>query len=148
MPSFDVHDTLPADAAAVVDHGLGEFNDAAAPLDLVAPRAAFAREGDTLIGGAVGRTWGTGCELQQLWVHPAWRRRGIAREIVQRFEARALERGCTSFYLYTFSFQARPFYEALGYRVAYTLAGYPDRIEQYLMVKKAGAASAPAATPP
>ena len=135
MPSFEVCDVPPEDAAAVVDRGLGDFNDAAAPLHLVERLAVFAREGGTIIGGAVGRTWGTECELQQLWVAPEWRRRGVARELVQRFEARAIERGCTGAYLYTFSFQAPAFYEALGYAAAHTLRGYPQGIEQYLMTR-------------
>ena len=146
MISFEVHDA-PAEAdAAVIDAGLGDFNDTAAPLHLVQGLATFARDGDVVIGGAVGRTWGTACELQQLWVRPEHRRRGVAHELVARFEARARERGCTSFYLYTFSFQARGFYESQGYHVAHALHGYPLGIAQYLMVKPAPLAPGSPAT--
>lgn len=135
MPEFETCDAPLQDAAAVIDRGLGDFNDTAAPLHLVEHLAVFAREGGAIIGGAVGRTWGTQCELLQLWVAPEWRRRGVALELVQRFEARALERGCTDAYLYTFSFQAPGFYRALGYAPAHTLRGYPQGIEQYLMTR-------------
>jgi hypothetical protein len=36
---------------------------------------------------------------------------------MKRAELYAVERGCTDALLDTFSFQARPFYEKLGYRV-------------------------------
>jgi len=140
MPAFEACDVPPPDAAAVVDAGLGDFNDATAPLDLVQRLGVFARDGDTVIGGAVGRMWGSACELQQLWVAAPWRRRGVARELVRRFEARASERGCRFAYLFTFSFQAPALYRSLGYAPAHTLRGYPQGIEQYLMTKRLDAA--------
>ena len=36
----------------------------------------------------------------------------------------------------TFSFQARPFYEKLGYRVFGTLENHPSGHQHYLMTKK------------
>lgn len=135
MPTFAVHDAPPQADSDVVDDGIGDFNIAAAPLHLVVPLAAFARNGSKVIGGAVGRTWGRGCELQQLWVDGAWRRKGIGTQLVRLFEARAIERGCDMFYLYTFTFQAPALYASLGYQRAHALRGYPDGIEQYLMTK-------------
>jgi hypothetical protein len=40
-------------------------------------------------------------------------------------EAYALSRGAVGATLETYSFQARPFYERLGYEVFSTLGGYP-----------------------
>lgn len=131
------HDDTPPDAAAVVDRGLGTSNDAAAPLHEVRPLSCFARDahGD-VIGGAVGRSWGRCCELQQLWVEPSRRREGIASRLVRAFEDRAAERGCNRFFLETFSFQAPQLYRALGYAVEHELAVYPHGIVRYLMVKR------------
>ena len=53
MPSYEVCDTPPDDAAGVVDRGLGDFNAAAAPLHLVEHLAVFAREGGAIIGGLI-----------------------------------------------------------------------------------------------
>jgi ribosomal protein S18 acetylase RimI-like enzyme len=135
-PEYEVHDSAPEDAARVVDTGLGEANKLAAPLEDVRPVSAFARDGTgAVIGGAVGRTWGECCELQQLWVAPEHRQQGVGSELVRRFEARARERGCRTFYLFTFSFQAPSFYRALGYRVAHEIRCYPAGIVQYLMMR-------------
>lgn len=137
MPfSLSVHDELPADETAIVDAGLGEANDAAAPLHEVRPLSCFARDATgRVVGGAVGRRWGGCCELRQLWVRPELRRRGLGSDLVRRFEARAQEHGCSVFYLETFDFQAPGFYQALGYATAYEHKVYPHGISRCTMVK-------------
>jgi GNAT superfamily N-acetyltransferase len=132
-------DAVPADLAAAVDGGLGDYNAGRAPLGEVRSLAVAARLDDgRVVGGAIGRTWGACCELQQLWVDPAQRGRGIGSGLMQRFERQARERGCSVFYLETFSFQAEPFYAALGYRAIARIDGFPDGIAKFLMQKISG----------
>ena len=52
----------------------------------------------------------------QLPAAPA-RGHDFGKELMKRGELYAAESGCTDAFLDTFSFQARPFYEKLGYRV-------------------------------
>lgn len=133
---FTLHDDLPADAAGIVDDGLGQSNDAAAPLHEVQPLACFVRlPGGAVVGGAVGRTWGTCCELRQLWVEPARRHAGIGKRLVEQFHERAEARGCRTFYLETYSFQAPGLYRSLGYEVQLELRGYGAGIVKYTMVR-------------
>lgn len=135
--SFTVHDDVPHDEANLVDIGLTEANDRAAPLHEVRPLSCFARHGSgRVIGGAIGRSWGPCCELQQLWVDEACRHRGIGSQLVREFEARARERGCMTSYLETLSFQAPLFYRSLGYEVAYEHAVYPHGIVRYMMIRR------------
>lgn len=135
--SISTHDDYPSEECALVDAGLGEFNDQAAPLHEVQPLSCFAHApSEQVVGGAVGRRWGSCCELQQLWVEPAQRRKGIGAQLIEAFEASARGHGCTSFYLETFSFQAPSLYISLGYKVAYEYAGYPRGIVKYYMVKQ------------
>ncbi len=144
-PSLTVHDDLPHEAWRVVDTGLGEANEAAAPLHEVRPLSAFARlASGEVIGGAIGRTWGDCCELQQLWVSPAYRRQGIGGRIVRAFEERAQERGCHTYYLETFSFQAPSLYRSLGYEVRLELQGFSPGVAKYVMVRQAGVNIRPA----
>ena len=134
--SFTVHDDLPLVETRLVDEGLGSFNDQAAPLHEVLPLSCFARTAtNQVVGGAIGRTWGRCCELQQLWVDPAHRRQGIATRLVRAFDSRAQARGCHLFYLETFNFQAPELYRALGYEVRYEHTVYPHGIVRYLMVR-------------
>jgi uncharacterized protein YndB with AHSA1/START domain/GNAT superfamily N-acetyltransferase len=134
--SLTVHDDVPRDEAHVVDEGLGEANDAAGPLHEVQGLSCFARSHTgAVVGGVVGRTWGECCELQQLWVHPAHRGTGMGTRLVKLFEERAIARGCSTFYLETFSFQARPFYERLGYEAKFEIRGFSPGVAKYLMVR-------------
>ena len=134
--TFETHAAADAEAA-LVDAGLVDANERAAPLDDLLPVVCLARSpAGLVVGGAVGRTWGECAELQKLWVAPAQRRRGIGAELVRRFEAIGIERGCRTFYLTTFSFQAPALYAALGYAVAHELGGFPGGIVKFEMVRK------------
>ena len=135
---IDVHDDVPAAEGAIVDAGLGDYNDAAAPLHEVRRLSCFARAGGEVIGGAVGRTWGPAAEIQQLWVADAHRHLGIGARLVRAFEARAAGRGCRTLYLETLSFQAPRFYASLGYRVAFELAAFPHGIVRFTMLRELG----------
>lgn len=140
MPiELSIHDDLQPDAADVVDRGLDEANDAAGVLQDVKPLSAFVRDGGRVVGGAVGRTWGECCELQQLWIDAAYRRRGLGERLLRGFEQRAAERGCTLVYLTTFSFQAPAFYEGRGYRVVHELRGYAHGVRKFTMSRQIGA---------
>jgi len=140
--AITLHDELPADEAGLVDSGLGDANEAAAPLHGVRALSAFARlPSGAVVGGAVGRTWGECCELQQLWVDPMRRRQGIGARLVREFERRAQARGCCTFYLETFSFQAPSLYRSLGYRVVHELRGFAPGIAKYMMVRELGSSA-------
>lgn len=131
------HDEIPAVDADVVDRGLGAHNVGAAPLHEVRVLATFARDArGRVVGGALGRTWGECAEIQQLWVDPAQRERGVGTRLVRAFEAAALSRGCRAFYLETFDFQAPRFYEKLGYRIAFALDVYPKGVVRYTMLRR------------
>ena len=136
--AIEVHDG-PSPDDAIVDAGLGAFNDAAAPLHEVGRLSCIARDATgKVVGGAVGRTWPPCAEIQQLWVDAAHRGRGLARLLVRTFEHRAAERGCRAFYLETLSFQAPGLYEKLGYRKAFALDVYPHGIVRYTMRRDVG----------
>jgi len=78
------------------------------------------------------RSTGIGCLV---WVAEALRRTGYGRQLIAAMEHAAKERGCTSAHLDTFSYQARPFYESLGYKVFGTLDDYPPGHQRFFMKK-------------
>jgi len=140
----EVHDDTPTAAAAVVDAGLDRYNLASAPLQDVRPLACFARlPSGEVVGGAIGRTWGACCELRQLWVADDHRGRGLGTRLVRALEARATERGCRMFYLETWTFQARRFYETLGYQVRLAIEGHAPGIAKFVMMREHDPASPP-----
>src|SRR5215472_14871715 len=70
------------------------------------------------------------------WVERSLRGRGQATQLVTAAEAQAIARGCTGAFLGTFSFQARPLYEMLGYRVFGEEKDHPRGYVHYLMTKR------------
>ena len=131
---YSTTDAPREDNLAAVDAGLDQHNHAAAPLSEVAQLAAFATDSSgTVVGGAIGRTWGKCCELLQLWVAPQHRAAGVGSRLLREFEAHARTRGCNVFYLTTLSFQAPEFYRRHQYIVLARITGYPNGITKYLM---------------
>ena len=131
-----------AQALAVVDAGLDEYNRRAGPaladvraLHVMAHSAAAPLRVEAVVGGAVGRSWGLCCELQQLWVQPELRLQGIGGRLMDAFEAEAQERGCQMVYLETFSFQAPSFYLARGYEVALRTEGFTGGVVKFTLQK-------------
>lgn len=70
-----------------------------------------------------------------LWVAGEQRGRGHGAALLASAETIARERKCKYAKLHTFSFQARPFYEAHGYRVISETSDFPEGHVQYLLVK-------------
>lgn len=131
---FSEFDTAPDELVGAVDSGLDEFNHSVAPLSDVLPLSVFALDGNgKAVGGAIGRTWGSCCELLQLWVAPESRGKGVGTELLHRFELRARLRDCRVFYLTTLSYQAPEFYRRHGYETLAEISGYPNGIRKYLM---------------
>jgi 8-oxo-dGTP pyrophosphatase MutT (NUDIX family)/GNAT superfamily N-acetyltransferase len=77
-----------------------------------------------IMAGLVGSTYAGSLFVADLWVHADLRRRGIGRELLVLAERRAVELGCHSVRLDTFSFQAPEYYPRFGYRL-YGALDYP-----------------------
>jgi GNAT superfamily N-acetyltransferase len=94
-----------------------------------------------IIGGAIGDTnWGW-LHVTVLAVSHDLRGQGWGTRLMEAMERLARDRGCHHAWVDTFSFQARPFYERLGYRVFGTLPHYPDDQVRYFLAKPLGQAS-------
>jgi N-acetylglutamate synthase-like GNAT family acetyltransferase len=124
------------EALAVVNAGLGEYDAPGAPFHEVRPLHVIATDHEgKIIGGAIGRTWGKCCELQQLWVAPQHRGRAEGTRLMGTFEREAAERGCELVYLDTFSFQAPEFYTRLGYAEVLRTEGFAAGVSKSTMHK-------------
>jgi GNAT superfamily N-acetyltransferase len=101
------------------------------------PVAFFLRaENGEILGGLLGDIWAAWLHVRTLAVAAPARGHGFGRELMRRAELYAVERGCTDAFLDTFSFQAKPFYEKLGYRVFGMLENHPVGHQHYFMTKK------------
>jgi GNAT superfamily N-acetyltransferase len=105
------------------------------------PVAFFLKdENGEVLGGLLGDIWAAWLHIRTLAVAVPVRGQGFGRELMKRAETYAVERGCTDAFLDTFSFEARAFYEKLGYRIFGTLENHPAGHHHYFMTKKLGSA--------
>jgi GNAT superfamily N-acetyltransferase len=93
------------------------------------------RPDETLVGGLYGATMWGWLMIDGLWVAEDVRGQGLGTRLMLAAEARARERGCRGAWLGTFDFQARGFYERLGYLVFAELPDFPAGHAHYHMKK-------------
>ena len=100
------------------------------------PIALFVRNSeDSVAGGLIADiSWGW-LYILKIWVQESLRGKGIGTLLLETAETEAKKRGCSYAYLDTFSFQARPLYEKLGYEVIITLDDFPPGHKKYFMKK-------------
>jgi GNAT superfamily N-acetyltransferase len=139
VPSFEIASDPAAfeQEASRIRAGLRAHNDAAAgdaAFQLL--RVIVRSEAGELIGGLLGATYWGWLHVEVLWVDAAHRRRGCGTRLLALAESEALRRGCRDAFLDTFSFQARPLYERLGYRVVGTLDDFPSGHQRTFMAKR------------
>jgi GNAT superfamily N-acetyltransferase len=99
--------------------------------------AIFLKDANSaILGGVLGHLWGKWLRVAILWLAEPVRRQGYGSQLLLAAEAYTRERGCRHVQLSTFSFQARPFYENLGYEVFATLEDCPVGHREYFMRKQ------------
>ena len=116
---------------------LEDFNYSQAGPEPELPLAILIREDgcDKIIGGLWGLTYYRWMFVELLFVPQELRRKGLGRKIMLQAEAEALRRGCHGSWIDTFTFQAREFYEKLGYRIFGELPCYPPGHRRIFMCK-------------
>jgi GNAT superfamily N-acetyltransferase len=96
---------------------------------------ALRDDGGRLAGGLLGELhWGW-LRIKILAVAEGLRGQGWGRRLVEEAERLAAAAGCRHAWVDTFSFQARPFYEKLGYRVFGELPDYPPGEVRFFLTK-------------
>ena len=121
--------------------GLNEFNFTHSPVTEVVPLVLAARDPDgNLVGGLVGelRPGWTWLYIAMLWVSPSHRLQRIGERLMGAAEDEARRHGCVYAAVDTMSFQARGFYEKLGYVVWGVQENYPPGHRRFYFSKPLG----------
>lgn len=87
------------------------------------------------VGGLTGSTAGNWLRIDMLWVSDALRGQGAGSKLIKAAEEEARLRGCLYAQVDTASFQARPFYEKMGYSVKFMLDNYPRVHQRFYLTK-------------
>src|SRR6476659_7948199 len=136
--AFTLHlcDVADEEVRKAIAAPLVRFNESHAGPSGSRPLVIEVRDAD---GAIVGGLWGTtayGWLFTQLLVVPEQSRgQGLGQQLMSMAEAEALKRGCHAAWLDTFEFQARAFYEQIGYSCFATLPDFPKGSARYFMRK-------------
>lgn len=125
-----------AGSTAAIRVGLRRFNDRHVPRSDAVPFNVVLRdEDDAVVGGCVCEVRWHWLFVDLLWVADDFRASGHGTALLAAAEHEARRRGCTRAHLDTISFQARPFYERLGWRLFGTLEDYPPGHTRFFLQK-------------
>jgi GNAT superfamily N-acetyltransferase len=130
-------DTPPAEAYDAALAVLRRFTTATVGAPDNRAFAILISHGET--GATIGGLWAQsrwgGFHIEMLVVPDRFRGQGIGTRLMYAAEAEARRRGCHHMWLDTYSFQARPFYEALGFEVFGELDGAAPIYPRFFMRK-------------
>lgn len=120
-----ISDTPAAEDTKFLYRQLDGFNEGQAGPSSTRELAVFARRDTEIVAGLYGFTLWNWLHIRYLWVAEGLRHQGLGRQLMLAAEQEARIRGCDHAHVDTFSFQAIPFYERLGYSVFGQLEDYP-----------------------
>ncbi len=130
--------------ARTISQGLVDFNHETIP-DLEPQEAAimfsiFARDYDAkVIGGLRAECYWNTLHIDLIWLSKEARGNGIGSTMLKKAEQFALKHGFEQALVTTTSWQAKPFYEKLGYELMATLPQYPKGHACHFLTKKLAA---------
>ncbi|MBA2655071.1 MAG: GNAT family N-acetyltransferase [Gammaproteobacteria bacterium] len=91
---------------------------------------------ERLIAGCTGVIMYGFLHIKLLWVEEGARNKGLGKQLMEKAESYAKESNCQYIILETFDFQAKHFYEKLGYTITLVYEGFENDIQFYYFRKK------------
>lgn len=107
--------------------GLRSFNIQFLNADRFGSLGIFIKNNDeVMVGGLLASVKANWLCIDYLWVSESARNDGLGRKLMGEAEQEAMKLGCIHALVDTFSFQALPFYEKLGYVKQMSLPDFPE----------------------
>ncbi len=113
------------------------YNDKHGPLEHWKYVGFYAHDDEgNLIGGVQGNFEWDWLHISHLWVKESGK--GLGKKLMKEIEAYAKENKKTGIFLDTFAFQAKPFYEKIGYKIFGTIEKAAALHTRYFLAKRIG----------
>jgi len=139
LPIVTLTDNPNPQALEALTRLITRFNESAShrPNDF-RPLAILVSEPETgeTLGGLWGWTSFDHLHVDLLFLPERLRGSGLGTQLIRQAEEEAVRRGCVGAWLDTFSFQARGFYERMGYSVFGTIEDYPPGHSRFFLKKR------------
>lgn len=133
--------TNPNDSdAKTISKGIIDFNHLKVPdlepLEAEVKFFVFAKNEESIVIGGVRATcfWNT-MHIELLWLSEECRGKGIGKALIDSAENFAIEHNCEKVFVETTSWQAKPFYEKVGYKHIATLNDRPKGHASHYLTK-------------
>ena len=88
---------------------------------------------DQFVAGLTGRIYWSCLEIDDLFIEEPYRNQGLGTRLIENIIHLASEKKLKFILLTTFSFQAKPFYEKLGFYVIGEIKNYPEKHSLYTL---------------
>ena len=122
--------------ATLIEGMVNHIHEHLASVELEKSLKIFLRDHKgNVMGGVLADCFGGWVYISLLWVEKSLQNLGYGTQLMQMVESEAILQGCTYAHLDTFSYEARPFYEKLGYELFATLEDYPPGHYKYFLKK-------------
>jgi len=130
-----------AEDAKTISQGLIQFNHAIVadlePIKSLVKFSVFSRDPDGNVNGGLRATcfWNL-LDIELLWLAEEARGQGIGSLLVRKAEQFAIDKGIEQALVTTTTWQARPFYEKLGYKLKTTISDHPKGHSCHFLSKR------------
>jgi len=127
--------------AKTISQGIIDFNYSKIPdLEAIEKEVkffVFARnQSKNIVGGIRAICFWNTLHIELLWLSESCRGKGIGKELIESAENFAKENGCEKVFVETTSWQAKPFYEKIGYKHIATLNDRPKGHSSHYLTKQ------------
>jgi len=141
-PRLDLDENPSREELREITEGVRAYNFRTVGQEPPRAVACFLRdEVGRIAGGVHGELWGRSIHIAAMWVAENQRGKGHGSALLRALEDYAAAKGYSLAYVETTSFQARPFYESLGYTVFGELAGIDEGCTIFFLRKYLDAAT-------
>lgn len=130
-----IHDPSYEEKNQITD-GLWGHNEAYHHVDIKPFLINYTDDSGIVKGGLIAQTWWGALEIQYLWVSEELRGKGYGKRMMEMAEEEARKRNCHMAYVDTFDFQAKSFYEKLGFAEYGSLGGYAHKFRRHYLAKE------------
>lgn len=129
--------------AKTISQGIVEFNQTTIPdLEPIEKEVKFfvfaKNKLEEVVGGIRATCFWNTMHIELLWLSNDCRGKGIGRQLMTKAENFAKEIGCEKVFVETTSWQAKPFYEKVGYQHIATLNDRPKGHASHYLTKHLG----------
>ena len=126
-----------SDAKAISD-GIINFNRLTVglePYDDEIKFSIFVKNNEVVIGGLRAICYWNTLHIELLWLDESCRGQGVGERVIKQAEEFAKVKGYEKSFVETTSWQAKPFYEKLGYHLQYSIKDRPKGHESFYLIK-------------